>query len=54
MKKYDNLDYEDIKHVAGEYSNYVIEFDYENSGQPVCIFEFYEWEYQEILKGVDE
>lgn len=51
MKKYEDLEYDDLFHLAGEYSNYVTEFDYENSGTPVSIYEFYEYEYQEIING---
>lgn len=50
--EYDELDWEDIHRVAREYSNYVMEFDYEESGTPVCIREFYENEYQEIINNV--
>lgn len=55
IKQYSKLDLDEIFHLAGEYSNYTQEFDYENSGTPVSIFEFYGYEYQEILKeGSDE
>lgn len=47
---YEDLDYEDIKHLAEEYSNYVQEFDY-SSGEPVSIYEFYTYEYQELLNN---
>lgn len=52
--KYIDLDFEDIHHLAGEYSNYVQEFDYEKSGTPVSIYEFYECEYQEIIGANNE
>ena len=50
MKEYEELNIDELFHLAGEYSNYIMEFDYENSGTPVCIYEFYECEYQEYLK----
>lgn len=49
-KKYEDLELEEIFHLAGEYNNYIQDFDYEESGTPVSIYEFYEWEYQEITK----
>ena len=49
VKDYKNLNIDEIFHLAGEYSNYIQEFDYENSGTPVSIYEFYEFEYQDIL-----
>lgn len=53
MTKYEDLDYEDIHRLAGEYSNYIMEFNEENrwktGSQPVSIYEFYEHEYQEII-----
>ena len=52
IQPYSELDFEDIHQLAAEYSNYIQEFDYECSGQPVSIYEFYEYEYQEILKDV--
>lgn len=33
------------------YDDYIKDFDYENSGVPVCLNEFYDNEYQVILKG---
>ena len=44
-----NLNIDEIFHLAGEYSNYIQEFDYENSRTPVSIYEFYEFKYQDIL-----
>lgn len=46
---YEELNFESLKHLAEEYSNYIMEFDYENSGTPVSIYEFYEYDYQEII-----
>lgn len=54
MKEYEELNIDELFHLTGEYSNYVMEFDYENSGTPVCIYEFYECEYQEYLKEQDQ
>jgi hypothetical protein len=54
IKPYEDLDTDDLFHLAGEYSNYIIEFDYQNSGTPVSIYEFYEYEYQEILEEQDK
>ena len=54
IQTYDDLEYEDLKHLAGEYNNYIQEFDYASSGEPVSIYEFYDYEYQEILKDNDE
>lgn len=45
-----DLEYEDLLHFVYEYNFYVMDFDYKNSGQPVSIHEFYENEYQEIIK----
>jgi len=53
MVKYEDLEYEDLLHLAGEYSNYIMEFDCEQSGHPVCIYEFYKNEYQEIINEFD-
>lgn len=52
MTKYEDLKLDDLFHLAGEYNNYIQDFDYENSGTPVSIYEFYECEYQEI-RGED-
>ena len=49
IQPYSELDFEDIHKLAGNYSNYIQEFDYTCSEQPVSIYEFYECEYQEIL-----
>ena len=51
IKKYEDLELDEISNLAGEYNNYIQDFDYENSGTPVSIYEFYEYEYQEIVKG---
>lgn len=55
MKDYEDLDYDDLYHLIGEYSNYVTEFFEEHGcGEcQVCIWEFYENEYQEILRRND-
>ena len=51
FKPYEDLDYEDIFHLVGEYSNYVQEFpeNHDENSWPVSVYEFYENEYQEIL-----
>ena len=43
-----NMNHDDLIHLISSYSNYVQDFDYVNSGTPVSIYEFYEYEYQEI------
>ena len=47
-----DLEYDDLLHMIGSYNNYIMEFDYKNSGQPVSVYEFYEHEYQEILEEI--
>ena len=54
MQPYYDLDWEEIHDVARNYSNYIMDFDYEDSGTPVSIYEFYEYEYQEILREAAE
>ena len=49
IQPYSELDWDDIHQLAGEYNNYIMEFDYIDSGTPVSIYEFYECEYQEII-----
>lgn len=53
IKKYEDLELGDLFHLAGEYNNYIQDFDYEKSGTPVSIYEFYECEYQ-LLGEKDE
>ena len=49
-KEYEDLDLDELRHLAGSYSNYIQEFDYHNSGTPVSIYEFYEIDYQYYLE----
>jgi len=53
MFKFDSiesLDRDDLLFFMGTYNNYIVDFDYKNSGQPVCVYEFFENEFQEILE----
>ena len=43
-----NMSHDDLIHLIGSYNNYIQDFDYVNSGTPVSIYEFFEYEYQEI------
>ena len=57
MRDYEDLDYDDLFHLIGEYSNYVTEFfnkHEEGSEYQVSIYEFYENEYQDILRKNNE
>ena len=45
-----NMSHDDLFHLICSYNNYIQEFDYIGSGTPVAIYEFFEYEYQEILK----
>jgi len=47
----DDLDYEDLRTLAGMYSNYVQEFCYLTDGQPVSIFEYLEYQWEDDLKA---
>ena len=53
MKYCIDLDYEDLCRLLQEYNSYIMKFDYTNSGIPVCVAEFYENEYQEIINYGD-
>lgn len=48
-KNIENLEKNDILYLIECYNNYIMEFDYENSGEPVSIYEFMDYEFQEIL-----
>lgn len=50
----DDLDYEDLCRLIREYNYYIQDFDYTNSGEPVCVSEFYNYEYQHIIGANDE
>ena len=49
IKQYEDLDIDELRHLADSYSNYVQEFDYHNSGTPVSIYEFYEYDYLDFV-----
>ena len=55
-KDYNNLSYNDLQKLIREYSNYVIDFFEEHTypEQQVSACEFYENEYQEILRSCYE
>lgn len=48
----EDLDREDLLFLIGCYNNYVIEFydDHEEGMYPVLVYEFFDNEFQEILK----
>lgn len=50
-KEYEDLDLDELRNLAGSYSNYIQEFDYEHSGTPVSIYEFYEQDYWQYLEN---
>ena len=52
MKQMYKLDNKELLFLMEQYSNYVIEFydTHSSSEYPVCIQEFYKYEFQEILK----
>ena len=45
-----NMNYDELLHLIEAYNDYIQEFDYISSGTPVSIYEFFEYEYQEILE----
>lgn len=45
-----DLGRDDLLFFIGEYNNYIVDFDYENSGEPVCAYEFFDNEFQMILE----
>ena len=49
IKSYGELDIDELFHLSGEYSNYVQECSY-CEDKPVSIYEFYEIQYQQIIK----
>ena len=53
QKEYEDLDIDELRHLAGSYSNYIQEFDYVYSGTPVSIYEFYETDYLYYLELED-
>ena len=50
LTEFDDLNLDELFHLIGCYNNYVMNFDYERDVYPVCVYEFYEYEYQEILE----
>lgn len=52
----EDLDREDLLFLIGCYNNYVVEFydEHEEGMYPVSVYEFYENEFQEILKESEE
>ena len=53
MKALDDLNNAELLLLLTEYSNYVMEFygAHSSAEYPVCVYEFYDNEYQEIIKG---
>lgn len=51
-KEIEDLEYEDLLHFIFEYNFYIKEFpeSHDTGSYPVCIREFYQNKYQEILK----
>lgn len=52
MNSLEELDREDLLFFIGCYNNYIIDFfdNHEKGMQPVCAYEFFDTEFQEILK----
>lgn len=52
MVSIEDLDREDLLFLIGCYNNYIIEFydEHEEGMTPVCVYEFFDNEFQEILK----
>lgn len=48
-KSLDELDKDDLLFLIGEYNNYIVDFDYCEGCTPVCVYEFYNYEFQEII-----
>lgn len=44
------LDKRDLLHLLASYEEYVRQIVEENEGQPVCLAEFYEWDYLSYFK----
>lgn len=47
---YEDLNIDQLFHLAGSYSNYIVDFDYENARQPVSIYEFYQCDYWQLIE----
>lgn len=52
MNSLEELDREDLLFFIGCYNNYIVEFydEHEEGMQPVCAYEFFDTDFQEILK----
>ena len=52
MNSLEELDREDLLFFIGCYNNYIIDFfdNHEKGMQPVCAYEFFDTEFQEILR----
>lgn len=56
MNSLEELDREDLLFFIGCYNNYIIDFfdEYEDSMQPICAYEFFDTEFQGILKEQED
>ena len=56
MNNLEDLDREDLLFFIGCYNNYIIDFfdEHEDSMQPVGVYEFFDNEFQEILKEQED
>ena len=52
IKLYNDLNIDELFHLSGEYNNYILNYDYDKCKtiKPESIYDFYEFEYQQILK----
>ena len=50
FEQFEDLSKEELLNFMGAYDIYIDNFDYA-SGEPVCMLEFYDNEYQDIIKG---
>lgn len=52
MNSLEELDKEDLLFFIGCYNNYIIDFfdEHEDGMQPICAYEFFDTEFQGILK----
>jgi hypothetical protein len=51
-KSVQDLDKGDLIFFIQKYNEYIIDFDYGDGGQPVCVDEFFDCEFQEILETI--
>lgn len=56
MSNIEDLDREDLLFLIGCYNNYVVDFfeEHEEGMQPVSVYEFFENEFQDIIKEETE